>query len=161
MDLVTIARIARARGNKGEVVAVPLSDTPERVRRVFINGVEYGVESVWRHGDHIVFKFTGVDSISAAEPLAGSDICIPAEERPALPDGEYYQTDLIGCSVVKRSGETIGTVTDWLELGGPPLLEVNANGREFLIPFAKSICVEIDMRNRRIVVDLPEGLTEL
>ena len=161
MDLVTIARIVRARGNKGEVAAVPLSATPERATRVFVNGAEYGVEKAWRHGDHVVFKLAGVDSISSAEPLAGAEICIPREERASLPAGEYYQSDLIGCTVVTRKGETIGIVEGWHEFGGPPLLEVNANGREILIPFAKSICIDINVAQRRIVVDLPEGLTDL
>ena len=161
MDLVTIARIVRPRGNKGEVAAVPLSANPERVTRVLVNGVEYDVENAWRHGDRIVFKFRGVDSISAAEPFSGADIAIPREERAALPDGEYYQSDLIGCTLVTRDGEPIGTVEGWQEYGGPPLLQVNAQGRELLIPFAKSICVEIDVPHRRIVVDLPEGLKDL
>lgn len=126
-----------------------------------MNGAEYQVENVWRHGESVVFKFRGVDSISAAEELAGADVTIPLEERAALPDGEYYQTDLVGCAVVTRQGEPVGTVEGWQEYGGPPLLEVNAGGRELLIPFARSICVAIDIAARKIVVDLPEGLTEL
>jgi 16S rRNA processing protein RimM len=159
---VIIARLERPRGNKGELAGVPLSDNPERVKRVFVNGTEYEVENVWRHGDRVVFKFRGIDSISAAEKLSGADVAIPLEERANLPPGEYYQTDLVGCSVVTRQGELIGTVAGWQEYGGPPLLEVSAPGRgPLLIPFAKSICVDIDMLQRRIVVDLPEGLREL
>jgi 16S rRNA processing protein RimM len=162
MDLVTIAQLIRPRGNKGELAAIPLSDNPERVRRVFVNGREYAVENVWRHGDRIVFKFEGIDSISDAEPLAGADVSIPREDRAVLPEGEYYQTDLVGCSVITRAGEAYGTVTGWQELGGPLLLEVRAAaGKDVLIPFAKAICVEIDVPGRRIVVDLPEGLDDL
>ncbi len=138
-----------------------MSENPERVRRVFVNGVEYQVENVWRHGDRVVFKFQGVESIADAEKLSGADVEIPRDERAVLPDGEYYQSDLVGCSVVTRQGESIGTVQGWQEYGGPPLLEINAHGRELLIPFAKSICVEIDVPGRRIVVDLPEGLSDL
>lgn len=126
-----------------------------------MNGAEYDVENVWRHGDRLVFKFRGVDSISAAEPLSGAEVAIPPEERAALPEGEYYQSDLVGYTVITRQGDSIGTVQGWQEYGGPPLLEVNAHGREVLIPFARSICVEIDGPNRRIVVELPEGLTDL
>jgi 16S rRNA processing protein RimM len=153
--------LQRPRGNKGELAAVPLSDNPERVDRVFVNGVEYEVENVWRHGDRVVFKFRGVDSISEAEKLSGAGVTIRGSERACLPAGEYYQTDLIGCSVFTREGEAIGTVEGWQEYGGPPLLEVKAQGGPLLIPFAKSICVEIDVVNRKIVVDLPEGLRDL
>lgn len=128
---------------------------------MFVNGIEYQVENVWRHGDRVVFKFQGVDSIADAEKLSGADVGIPRDERAVLPDGEYYQSDLVGCSVITRKGESIGTIQGWQEYGGPPLLEVNAHGRELLIPFAKSICVEIDVPGRRVVVDLPEGLSDL
>jgi 16S rRNA processing protein RimM len=160
-DLVTIAERLRPRGIKGELSAVPLSDNPERVGRVFVNHVEYEVENAWRHGGYVVFKFRGVDSMTAAEALEGADVAIPREERAALPEGEYYQTDLVGFAVVTRLGEAIGTVQGWREYGGPPLLEVDAGGKELLIPFAKSICVEIDLAGRRIIVDLPEGLLDL
>lgn len=161
MDLVTIARLLRPRGNKGELAAIPLSDNSERTGRVFVNGAEREVENVWRHGDRIVFKFRGIDSISAAEELSGAEVAIPREERATLPDGEFYQSDLVGFSIVTRQGETVGILEGWQDYGGPPLLEVNSNGRNLLIPFAKSICVEIDVPGRRIVVELPEGLTDL
>lgn len=155
--LITIAQLIRPRGNKGELSAIPLSANPERVRRAFVNGREYTVENVWRHGDRVVFKFAGVDSISAAENLSGADVAIPREDRAVLPDGEYYLTDLIGCTVVTREGREIGIVEGWDEHGGPPLLQV----KDLSIPFARSICIEIDVAGRRIVVDLPEGLEDL
>jgi 16S rRNA processing protein RimM len=130
---------------------------------VTVNGTPLEVEQFWTHRDQAIFKFHGIDSISAAEPLVGADVCIPANQRAALPEDEYYQSDLIGCEVVERkTGETIGVVEAWQEYGGPPLLEVKAkDGREILIPFAKSICVGIDPARRKIEVDLPEGLNEL
>jgi 16S rRNA processing protein RimM len=160
-DLVVIAERLRPRGIKGELSAIPLSENPERVRRAFVNGIEYEVENVWRHGDNVVFKFRGVDTMTAAEALAGADVSIAREDRAALPEGEYYQTDLVGFTVVTQQGEWIGTVKGWQEYGGPPLLEINAHGKELLIPFAKSICVEIDLQARKITVDPPEGLLDL
>ena len=60
--------------------------------------------------------------------------------RAELPEGEYFQADLIGCMVVERSGrDGWATVDGWQEYGGPPLMEVRANGREVLIPFVKGI----------------------
>jgi len=152
----------KPRGNKGELAAIPLSADPERARRVFVNGKPYDIENVWRHGDRVVFKFAGIDSINDAETLAGADVSIPREERAPLPEGEYYQTDLVGCSVTTRDGADVGTVEGWQEFGGPPLLVVRSPaGKEILIPFARSICVEMDVPGRRIVVALPEGLLDL
>jgi 16S rRNA processing protein RimM len=132
------------------------------VTRVFVHEKPLEVERIWRHKDALIFKFVGVDSISAAEPFEGADVCIPKEERVPLPEGEYYQSDLVGCQVLDAgTGRLIGVVADWQEYGGPPLLEVQGeNGKEILIPFAKSICVKIEPESKRILVDLPEGLEE-
>jgi 16S rRNA processing protein RimM len=106
-----------------------------------------------------VFKFRGVDTISDAELLYGREVRIPASQRTTLDEGEYFQSDLIGCEVVdKRTGESMGRVTAWDEGGGAGLLVVDNN---LLIPFARSICVEIDPAAKRIAVELPEGLKDL
>jgi 16S rRNA processing protein RimM len=120
------------------------------------------VERTWMHGDQLIFKFKGVDTISDAERLAGADVSIPMDQRPAPPEGEYYQSDLLGCEVFDQIGRRLGTVADWQETGATPLLVVRQpNGKEILIPFANSICTKIDVGQRRIEVSLPEGLQDL
>ncbi len=114
------------------------------------------------HGAQLIFKFKGVDTISDAERLAGADVSIPLEQRPAPPEGEYYQTDLLGCEVFDPTGRLLGTAVGWQETAGTPILEVRTlDGKEMLIPFAKSICTKIDPAQRRIEVTLPEGLEDL
>ncbi len=110
------------------------------------------------HGDHLIFKFQGVDSISDAEKLAGAEVSIPFEQRAAISEDEVFQSDLIGCEVVDATGRALGLVTDFQDTGGTPLLQV---GTDLLIPFAKSICTEIDPANKKIVVNLPDGLLDL
>jgi len=116
------------------------------------------VENTWMHGDQLIFKFQGVDTISDAEKLAGAEVSIPFEQRAELSEDEIYQSDLVGCEVVDATGRSLGVVTDFQETGGTPLLRV---GEDLLIPFAKSICTKIDLDHRQIVVDLPEGLLDL
>ena len=163
-EWVTVAVLGKTRGNRGEVLAFPLSGKPERyecLHEVFLfgSGDRYQIESTWFHDGALVFKFQGVDSISAAEDLRGAEVRIPKRQRIPLEAGEFFQSDLIGCEVVdQKSGESLGRVADWEESGGPGLL-VMENG--LLIPFARSICVEIDPESKRIAVRLPEGLKGL
>ncbi|MBI4873146.1 MAG: 16S rRNA processing protein RimM [Acidobacteria bacterium] len=166
-DWITLARLVRPRGIRGEVLAESLSNRPDRFSRLkkvmlMPAGRPAEVEAVWWHGGRAVFKFAGVGSISEAEMLRGQQVCVPASERESLPPGEYYQDELIGCEVIDRpSGESLGRVVRWQECGGPPLLEVRGEGGELLIPFAASICVAIEPHRRRIEVALPEGLKDL
>ena len=173
-DWVVIARVVGPRGNRGELQVIPLTGGPARfqeageiyLRMSAPGGRSYhrlAVEDAWQRKARVVLKLRGVDSISEAERWRGADVCVPLASRPPLPDGEYYQSDLIGCEVRDRhTGRLLGKVVDWQEFGGPPLVRVeDAEGGELLIPFAGSICTEIDPSRRRILVDLPEGLKDL
>ena len=161
---VTVALLGKTRGNRGELTALALSSKPERYLRLrkvalFGAGEPYEVESAWFHDGRLVLKFRGVDSISEAEKLVGAEVRVPQSERIALEPGEFFHSDLIGCEVVDRqTGESLGRVTDWDDSGGCGLLVVD---RGLMIPFARSICVEIDPAGRRIAVELPDGLKDL
>jgi 16S rRNA processing protein RimM len=119
------------------------------------------VEQIWNHAGRPVFKFAGIDSISDAEPWAGAEVLVPEAERALPEEGEYSHADLIGCSIV--AGQlTVGVVKGVEEFGGPPLLKVEAqDGREILVPFARTICREIDVACKIIRVELPDGLLDL
>jgi 16S rRNA processing protein RimM len=165
---VAIALLGKTRGNRGELTALALSGKPERyaaLREVYLlrpgaaTAERFDVELTWFHQGVLVFKFRGVDSISEAELLVGSEVRVPIAERIPLEPGEFFQEDLLGCQVTdRRTGETLGQVEGWEDSGGAGLLEITGG---LLIPFARSICVEIDPAARRIVVELPEGLKEL
>jgi 16S rRNA processing protein RimM len=160
---VTVAVLGKTRGNRGEVTAEPLSSKPERyqsLERVYLfgNGAAFRVEDVWFHDSVLIFKFAGIDTISDAEALRGAEVRIPLVERAALEPGEYFQSDLLGCQVVdRRTGQSLGNVVDWIDAGSGLLVLESGT----LIPFARSICVEIDPATKRIQVDLPEGLRDL
>lgn len=188
---VTIARILRSRGNKGEVSVELLTDFPDRLKefREFFLSVEKGpvravqLKSFWADRNHPgfgVFHFEGVSSIGDAEKLRGVEIQIPFEQRISLPAGKYFITDLIGCSVfelpsapqpvssspcsLSEAPMLLGKVQDVFFPGesqpGTPLLSVDSNSGELLIPLAEDICTRIDVAARRIEVLLPEGLRD-
>jgi 16S rRNA processing protein RimM len=169
-EYVTIARVIRSRGNRGEVAAEDLSGGAERFGEgvsLFLSdasGKRRGavLERSWRHQGRLILKFAGVDSISDAELLRGSEVQIPRGELGPPPPGEYYFDDLIGTKIVEAdSGREIGEVEGILEGTGPVVLEVRAKGGEVLIPFTKQICVEIAPQDGVIRVRMPEGLEDL
>ena len=166
---VVLAEIFRPRGVRGELIARSLTDVPGRlealkkanVRLASGSDREVVLENVWEHKGDWVLKFAGIDSMNEADEFRGSDLWVPVSERAALPDGEYYQSDLIGCEVVDRNnGRPVGVVEGWQQYGGPPLMEVTFEGRELLIPFLSSEC-QVDLGARVIRMSVPEGLLEL
>lgn len=167
---VTVARLVRARGNRGELAAELETDDArifETVPDVHVwDGAarreKVHIRQAWRHKDRLILKFDGIDTIDQAERLAGWQVQIEASQRPQAPAGRYYVTDLIGCRVLDaRSGRLMGEVAGVVETGAAPLLEVRSGTREILIPFVSFICREIDAANGVIRVELPEGLEEL
>ena len=139
------------------MAAFPLTSQPDRLKSVFVNQTPMEVERTWMHGDHLIFKFQGVDTISDAEKLAGAEVSIPFEQRATVAEDEVYQSDLIGCEVLDATGRSLGLVSDFEETGCTPLLHIG----DLLIPFANAICTKIDLENKRIVVNLPDGLLDL
>ena len=169
-DLIVVARIARTRGLRGEVVADLLTDFPGRFKDLdtVIGFAPDGshrslqIEEHWFHGSRIVFKFAAYGSIDAAKELAGYELAVPASDRIELPVGQFYEWELAGCRVESLDGNLIGTVREVMRTGGVEILVVvNEAEREFLIPLAQEICVEIDIEKKLIRVDPPEGLLEL
>ena len=169
-DLVVVARVARTRGLRGEVIADLLTDFPERfddletVIALAPDGSQRSlqIEEHWFHGTRIVFKFAGYDSIEAAKEFAGIELAVPASERVELTADHFYEWELTGCRVNSIDGEFIGSVTAVMRTGAVEVLVVeNDSGREFLIPMAREICISVDVEKKLIRVHPPEGLLEL
>ncbi len=167
-ELVVIAKIARPRGLKGEVVADILTDFPERFEtletvtavRPPADPLELKIEKFWFQNDRIVFKFEGYDTVESGETLRGRELCVPESDAVELDDDEYFDWQLEGCKVETVDGATIGEVVEVMRTGGTEIIVVRGETKDYLIPFAESICVEVDPENGLIRIDPPEGLLE-
>jgi 16S rRNA processing protein RimM len=118
------------------------------------------IEDFWFQKDRIVLRFEEFDSVDKAQALRDVEICIPESDAAELDEGEFFDWQLEGCAVETLEGETIGTVRELMRTGGTEILVVENEGREYLIPFAESICTEVDVEGKKILVDPPEGLLE-
>ncbi|MGA2843806.1 MAG: ribosome maturation factor RimM [Candidatus Acidiferrales bacterium] len=176
-DRVTVARVLRPHGRRGEVAAEILTDFPDRLTRLKFAELwnektamskRLAVRKCWlshSRGGQAIFHFENSDSISDAEKLIGLEVQIPLAERIPLPNASYYVTDLIGCEVCEENGAAVGLVRDVQFTGEGaaknPILVVDSARGELLIPLAQEICRSVDIKARRIEVVLPEGLRDL
>jgi 16S rRNA processing protein RimM len=168
-DMVLVGRIARAHGNRGQVIVDPATDFPEeRFKAGSVLHIRRGeatdsvtVENVRFHRGRPIIGLAGVDTMDAAEALAGFELRVSADALHPLPSGSYYRHDLIGCSVETPGGDTIGRVKDVEGDAAGSRLVVESRNGDVLIPIAEGICVEIDVAGRKVLVEPPEGLLEL
>jgi 16S rRNA processing protein RimM len=177
-DFITLARVVKTQGRHGEVAAEVHSDIPERFAagmKLFALGKqnsrrELDVEGVWPHKGLLVLKFAGVDSISDAEVLIGSELQVPKSARAELEAGWTYISDLIGCTVFDH-GRKIGRIEEVrFGAGEAPLLlvtneasggEEKSGGKKFDVPFAEAYLESVDPVRREVRMTLPDGMLEI
>jgi 16S rRNA processing protein RimM len=168
-DSLLVGRIARAHGNRGQVIVNLETDFAEerfvagQILRIEQDGRtrERRIVSVRFHQGRPIIAFEGVDTMDDAEALAGAELTIAASRVAPLAVGTFYHRDLIGCEVRDRAHRTIGTV---VRIDGPmnrSILVVDAPGGEVLIPLVADICVQVDPAAKVVIVNPPEGLIEL
>lgn len=154
---IALAAVAGAHGVKGELRLKLFSDSIEslsRHKKLHLGGVERRLLSI-RDAKSPVARFEGIADRSAAEALRGSVVEVDRSALPALKEGEYYHTDLIGLPAVDRGETPVGTVVAVENYGAGDLLEIeNSDGKKSLIPFKPGIA---DLEDDRIVLD-PEFL---
>ena len=166
---VTVGRVRKPHGVKGEVVVSVLSDIagrfavgecldlvgPDRKQRsVIVASVRGGKE------DAAVIRFEGFRTRDAAEEIRGLELRVARERVPPAPEGSYYFFDLIGCECEDANAGSLGKVVGILEDGGGLLLEIEGSDRTLLVPFVSAYLKNIDTGSRRVEVELPEGLVE-
>jgi len=185
---IVLAHLLRPQGRKGELLAELSTDFPERFEsqtRVFLaapgfNGRQAEARSaevvgfwlpVGKNQGRVVLQFAGIDTISAAETIAGLDVLVPREERLPLEDESVYISELIGCTLYDGP-KLVGVVEDVqfamtadggrrLDDAAPLLAVTSPEGDEILVPFAKAFLVKVDTEAKRIEMALPEGLIEV
>jgi 16S rRNA processing protein RimM len=169
-DRLTVGRIGKPQGLRGEVTVEVRTDAPE-VR--FADGSvlltdppERGpltVASTRDQNGRLVVAFEGVPDRNAAERLRNTMLLVDAGDVPPTDDpDEFHDTQLSGLSAELVDGTMLGVVTDVLHLPhGDVLVVRREEGSEVLVPFVRAIVPEVDIAGGRLVVDPPEGLLDL
>jgi 16S rRNA processing protein RimM len=167
-DRVTIGKIERPFGVKGEVKVRSLSDVPGRfdhlknVSVVVSDGrtIEATVTHVRSAGSSLIMGLEGITSPEEAGAFRGGLIQVPRTSTPASPEHTYYECDLIGMTVESEEGEEIGTIESIWAVPGGHVLAVRKGSQEVLIPAAKDLITKVDVVRHRMTVRAIEGLIE-
>jgi 16S rRNA processing protein RimM len=162
---LVVGRIGRAHGVLGEATIDVQTDDPDLRFKVgskltLDSGQELTIKSSRWHNQILLLGFEGVNDRNQIEALRDQLISSQVD-LSALAPGEYHYQQLIGCQVYLQNNELVGQVSEVVKLPGQDLLSVDKNGSQVLIPMVKKIIISIDVLEKKIVVNPPEGLLDV
>ncbi len=167
MGMVTIGKISRTRGTRGEMVVIPLTDDPNRfftLEEVCVekegNKRVFKIKCVKKFKKKIFISLEGIDSPEAAKALVGAFLEIEKESLLPLPEGRYYIFEIIGLKVKTESGEILGEVKEVLSFPANDVYVVKKDKKEYNIPAIKEVIKKIDLKKKLIIIKPLEGLLE-
>ncbi len=164
--LYAVGRIVKVFGIRGEVVVIPMTDSPGRfkhVKRLYIGKTpaavrEYHVERSNIRPQGVRLKLDQVDDRARAQTLIGSLLFVAESELKRPPRGSFFIHDVIGLTVIDQDENVIGTVKDVIRQANHDIYAVRHGDREILIPAVKEFIRKIDLEQRTMNVFLIEGM---
>lgn len=156
MDRLLIGEVLKPQGIRGELKIKTFTDQPEDVKKfgtVYVDGKPYKILSFRVGTDGMAYiGLRGIPDRNAAELFRGKKLEGAREDAPELEEGRYYIVDIIGLSCETEEGEFLGTVTDIKNLASD-VYTIEKDGKSILFPVVKNVIVDIDLQNKKVVVD--------
>ena len=165
-----VGKIVNTHGLRGEVRIVAITDFPEerfkKGQHLYImtksQPLVVTVESARRQKGMWLVKFKEFNDINEVEKFKGLDLRVRAEDQQQLDTDEYYYHDIIGIEIIDHNtNETIGKVKEILSPGANDVWVIKRPGKkDVLLPFIKSVVLDVDIKNHKAIVDIPDGLID-
>jgi 16S rRNA processing protein RimM len=167
-SLISVGRIIRPHGIRGEIKITPLTDRPERFKEfqsLYIEG-EKGdgkwveVERGRIQGKYVILKLAGINDRNAADSLRSQLLKIDRSDCLPLPKDTYYIFDLIGLEVKTTKGDKVGSLIEVLHLSMQDVYIIDTGDREILIPAVKRFIKKVNIKDGVVLVEPIEGLLD-
>ena len=165
-----VGKIVNTHSLKGEVKVISSTDfEEERFKKgnklLITRGNqlirEVIVESYRNHKNFLLVKFEGIDSVEEAEKLKNLQIKIDSDEVEELEENEFYFHQIIGCQVFDENDRNLGEIIDILTPGANDVWVIKGeNGKEILIPYIEDVVKKIDITNKKVNIEVMEGLID-
>jgi 16S rRNA processing protein RimM len=165
-ELYAVGRIVKVFGIRGEVVVIPMTDSPERfesIKRLYIGKTpgavqEHRIERSMIRPHGVRLKLEHVEDRSHAQTLVGSLLFVHGNELKHPAKGSYFIHDVVGLTVIDQDGVAVGTVRDVIRQANHDIYAVQCGDREVLIPAVREFIRKIDLQQRTMTVFLIEGM---
>ncbi len=163
-EFLEAGKIVGTHGVAGMVRIQSWCDSNEffcKFKKLFLNENGAGeiiVSSSKPHGNVVIAKLKGYDSIDAAETLRNKVVYVNRNQMN-LEEGAYLIQDLIGCSVFDIDiGAFLGKIADVSKTGANDVWHIENDGREYLIPKIADIVKLVDINNEKVLIKPIKGI---
>jgi 16S rRNA processing protein RimM len=161
---VAVGRITRPHGVQGEVAVAVISEVEDRFAPGATVWLEDGraltIDASRSHGDRLLVRFREVADRTQAEALAKALLVVPESMSPELPEGSWWDHEVIGSRVHTDTGRDLGELRDVIHTAANDVWSVvDGAGTEALIPVLRDVLAEVDVAAKHIVVHEIPGLT--
>lgn len=155
-------------GLKGGLCAFFDTDNPENYTHlpaIFLDlegeKIPYNIENItYRGNNQYIIQFEGMDANEARE-FVGVELYLPLSDLPKLPGNRFYFHEVIGFKVVDAKKGEIGVCREFLEVSNNPIMVVDHDGVEILIPASQQFVTQVDRDNHILHIQAPEGLIDV
>jgi len=164
-DYIKIGKIVNTHGVKGYITCVSMTDDMERfdeLEYVYTekDDVKRKVKDVFYKKGTVCLNLEGIDDMTTAETFKNTYISILEDQLRELPEDTYYLFDLEGMEVFSTEGVYLGKISEIYQPGANDVYEVKNNNKTFLIPAVKEVVKEVNMKDKKIIINVIEGLLE-
>jgi 16S rRNA processing protein RimM len=164
-DYIKVGKIVNTHGVKGCIKCVPFTDDLERfddLEYVYTekDDIKRRIKDVWYRKGTVYLTLENIDDMNTAETFKNTYISIFEDQLRELPEDTYYLFELEGMKVYSLEGEYIGEISEIYQPGANDVYEIKNNNKTYLIPAVKEIVKEVNMKDRKIIINVIEGLLE-
>jgi 16S rRNA processing protein RimM len=162
LKFLQTGQISGTHGIRGEVRIHPWSDSPEILssfKTLYLNEGKEKIKVNSRpHGNMVIAKIDGVDTIEQAERYRGKILYLNRDDLD-LPDDTWFIEELIGCKVYDAdSKKLLGEICDVSKTGANDVWHIKANGKEYLVPVIDDVVINVDIDAGQIVIRPLKGI---
>lgn len=173
-DFISIGKIVRPIGVKGNVKVIYLTDFPDRFKdlekiflydeekKSFVNknsDFEFVISECRTLIDYVNLKFMDYEDKDSVKELINKIVMLPESERVELPEDNFYFFELVGAEVFDK-GKRLGVIKSFSDFGSGDLINISYKGKDIMIPLRKEFVKVIDIKNKKVELDLIEGFLE-
>lgn len=164
-EYIKVGKIVNTHGVKGCMKCLPLTDDVERFEELEYvytekDNMKRKIKDVWYRKNMAYIELEGINDMTMAESFRNTHISIFEDQLRELPEDSYYLFDLEGMEVYSSDGEYLGNIKEIYQTGANDVYEVVNKDKSYLIPAVKDFVKEVNIKDKKMVINVIEGLLE-